>query len=306
MGLIDIRITDITRLGTDAIVNAANTALLPGGGVCGAIFAAAGYDELDEACRKIGHCATGSAVITPGFRLKARHIIHTAGPVWNGGNSNEPALLRSSYRSSLELAAQNGCRSVAFPLISAGIYGYPADLAWETAVSTCASFLEEWEARSPGKTLDIVFAVLTASMQKEGNQAIRKKAPQYATAVRNDWQTSPLPAKTDHFSMTAALTPRQMQILRHGHIPEGMEDKWFRFMEGDTLYAHRSWTGHCIYELTFLPDSQIAVTVNRDPEQYTETSSQADADSLVRLLEQWAKEPRSLYPAPVPKQSSGS
>lgn len=132
---------DITKMRVDAIVNAANTGLLWGGGVCGAIFSAAGGEKLQEACAAIGHCDTGDAVITSGFRLRARHVIHTVGPVWCGGTQNEEALLRSCYTKSLELAKSRGLKSVAFPLISSGIFGYPREQAISVAVSTIENFL---------------------------------------------------------------------------------------------------------------------------------------------------------------------
>jgi O-acetyl-ADP-ribose deacetylase (regulator of RNase III) len=127
---------DITKEGVDAIANAANAGLTRGGGVCGAIFAAAG-PELDGACAELGGCATGDAKATPGFRLPARWIIHAVGPVWHGGDRGEPDLLASAYRRSLEVADEIGARSVAFPAISTGIYGYPLDAATEIAVRTC-------------------------------------------------------------------------------------------------------------------------------------------------------------------------
>ncbi len=131
---------DITRLEVDAIVNAANEQLMRGGGVCGAIFAAAG-PKLDTACAGLGGCPTGDAKITPGFGLPARHVIHAVGPVWYGGTEGEPERLASCYRRALELAAENGCRSVAFPAISTGIFGYPADRAADIAVGTVVTFL---------------------------------------------------------------------------------------------------------------------------------------------------------------------
>ena len=127
---------DITKEDVDAIVNAANSGLTRGGGVCGAIFAAAG-PELDGACAQLGGCDTGKAKATPGFRLPARGIIHAVGPVWHGGDRGEPDLLASAYRRSLEVADEIGARSVAFPAISTGIYGYPLDAATEIAVRTC-------------------------------------------------------------------------------------------------------------------------------------------------------------------------
>ena len=118
------RLVDITALDTDAIVNAANESLAPGGGVCGAIHRAAG-PELARACAAIGHCPTGEARITPGFRLPAGYVIHAVGPVWRGGGEGEAELLASAYRSALRLAEEHGLRSIAFPAISTGIYGYP-------------------------------------------------------------------------------------------------------------------------------------------------------------------------------------
>jgi O-acetyl-ADP-ribose deacetylase (regulator of RNase III) len=127
---------DITREDVDAIVNAANAGLARGGGVCGAIFAAAG-PELDDACARLGGCPTGDAKATPGFRLRARWIIHAVGPVWHGGDAGEPDLLASAYRRSLAVADEVGARSVAFPAISTGIYGYPLGPATEIAVRAC-------------------------------------------------------------------------------------------------------------------------------------------------------------------------
>jgi O-acetyl-ADP-ribose deacetylase (regulator of RNase III) len=126
---------DITAERVDAIVNAANEQLARGGGVCGAIFAAAG-PELDAACRALGGCPTGEAKATSGFALRARWIIHAVGPVWQGGGAGEPQLLASAYRRTLAVADEIGARSVAFPAISTGIYGYPLDAATDVAVAT--------------------------------------------------------------------------------------------------------------------------------------------------------------------------
>ncbi|MGG3563213.1 macro domain-containing protein [Neobacillus rhizosphaerae] len=132
---------DITKMKVDAIVNAANTSLQMGGGVCGAIFREAGARELQEACDQIASCKVGEAVITAGFKLDAKYIIHTPGPIWQGGTNQEAALLKKSYSNSLELAKKYQCESIAFPLISTGIYGYPKEEALQIAISTISSFL---------------------------------------------------------------------------------------------------------------------------------------------------------------------
>lgn len=132
---------DITKIKADAIVNAANTSLLGGGGVDGAIHRAGGRAILEE-CRRIGGCKTGDAVITTGGNLPAKYVIHTVGPVWNGGKRNEEALLTSAYTNSLKLAAENNLQIVAFPNISTGIYHFPKKLAAEIAISTVKNFLK--------------------------------------------------------------------------------------------------------------------------------------------------------------------
>ncbi len=144
--------TDITRLHTDAIVNAANCSLLGGGGVDGAIHHAAG-PQLLAACRALGGCRTGEAKITPGFALPARYIIHTPGPVWHGGKQNEEMLLRSCYTCSLELARRYDIQRIAFPCISTGAYGFPHELAAKTALSTVKQFI----SRNPSAFNTIYF-----------------------------------------------------------------------------------------------------------------------------------------------------
>ena len=164
MSKIRILKTGITSLETDALVNAANEGLWEGGGVCGIIFKAAGSTALQAACNAIGGCKTGFAVITPGFNLKSRYIIHAVGPRWTDGNHNEPALLYSAYKQSLILAVQYKCKSIGFPLISAGIYGYPVDKAWRKAIQACVDFQQE----NADYDLDIQFAVIDDKIQETG------------------------------------------------------------------------------------------------------------------------------------------
>jgi O-acetyl-ADP-ribose deacetylase (regulator of RNase III) len=153
---LEILVADITTLDVDAIVNAANTSLLGGGGVDGAIHRGAG-PQLLEACRKLGGCETGSARITPGFKLKARHVIHAVGPVWHGGGQREEELLASCYRTALELAAAHKLASIAFPAISTGVYRFPADRAARIAVGTVVSELSA-NARSITRVIFCCFS----------------------------------------------------------------------------------------------------------------------------------------------------
>ena len=144
MPQIEIQQADITQLDVDAIVNAANTSLADGAGVCGAIHSAAGPGLLAE-CRTLGGCATGEAKMTAGYDLPARHVIHAVGPVWRGGDAHEAELLASCYRTSIKLAEQHGLESIAFPAISCGIYGYPSDQAASIAIESTLQTLHQCE-----------------------------------------------------------------------------------------------------------------------------------------------------------------
>lgn len=162
---IELSQADITTLAVDAIVNAANETLLGGGGVDGAIHRGAG-PALREECRALGGCSTGQARITGGHRLKARHVIHTVGPIWRGGEAGEPQLLASCYRESLSLARANGLRSIAFPAISCGVYGYPVIEAASVAVGEIERFLRQDE------TLERVLLVCFGAGIHEAYQAV--------------------------------------------------------------------------------------------------------------------------------------
>lgn len=164
---LEVRLADITTLAVDAIVNAANEQLAPGGGVCGAIHRAAG-PELAAECFLLGRCATGDARITAAFRLPAKFVIHAVGPVWEGGQKGEAARLRSAYVRSLELAQQHGAASIAFPAISTGIYGYPVSAAASIAVDAVVGELP----RLPG-IRHVVFACVGAEAERALSDALQ-------------------------------------------------------------------------------------------------------------------------------------
>jgi O-acetyl-ADP-ribose deacetylase (regulator of RNase III) len=166
MGKLDAIQANIVKLDVDAIVNAANTTLLGGGGVDGAIHRAAGPDLLAE-CRTFGGCPTGEARITRGYRLPARHVIHTVGPVYRDGRHGEPQLLASCYRESLKLAAEHAVLTIAFPAISCGVYGYPWDEAVEIAVRECTAALERYS-----RIEQITFACFDEAMLKLYQEAL--------------------------------------------------------------------------------------------------------------------------------------
>ena len=166
-GTLRIRKQSITEMDVDCIVNAANRQLRHGGGVCGAIFAAAGARELQAACDALGHCPTGEAVITPGFKLKAKYIVHAVGPIWQGGNYNEGKLLYNCYQNAMKVAYAKGCRSIAFPLISSGIYGYPVKEAWRVAIRAI---------RESPYDMDVTIAVIDDRVLQLGTSILSQEA----------------------------------------------------------------------------------------------------------------------------------
>ena len=210
MGNISVVRSDITLLETDAIVNAANNHLSAGGGVCGAIFSAAGYSELKAACDEIGFCNTGSAVVTPAFSLNAKYIVHAVGPIWRGGDQDEDKLLYSAYYSSLTVAAEKGCRSIAFPLVSAGIYGYPSEEAWRIALTACRDFTENTD-------MDVRFAVLSDEQFSMGNSLLSELLPRKNSGTQ---------------------TAAEMDRLRIGNTET---DAIFFYRVGDAYGAFSNW-----------------------------------------------------------------
>lgn len=290
---------DITQLPVDVIVNAANERLLGGGGVDGAIHAAAG-PELLVACRALPEvrpgvrCPTGEARITPAFGLPARFVVHTVGPVWRGGTQGEGYLLASCYRESLALARAHGARSVAFPAISTGIYGFPRYLAARIAAYECATALlpvaiPQGAARFEQLSL-VAFSEPDAAQLRDAVSERTRPA-----ARRGDVRTQPLPeahAVLAEESLQRTYTLVQFAWLKKGVVPREMEDKWFAFYEAPWIYLHRSWTGHCIFQARFEEGSAGArlaeVHVNRDPEQYSEPDLASAARYLLGLLDGWS------------------
>ena len=226
---------DITKLSVDAIVNAANTGLQMGGGVCGAIFEAAGARELQAECDRIGGIKTGEAVITGGYHLPAGHVIHTAGPVWQGGGQGEKELLEACYRNSLELAARKGLSSVAFPIISSGIYGYPREQALEVATQTIGAFLAGYDP-----DMDVYLVVFDKS-GFSANPALKADIDRFI-AERSEPARALSCARFDE-----ADDVSDIQLLEEAKPPSSMESKnYLRKLEFDSEEAKERGKRHKI------------------------------------------------------------
>lgn len=231
---LDIVRNDITKMKVDAIVNAANSSLKMGGGVCGAIFQAAGADQLQRACDRIGHCAAGEAVHTEAYALDADYIIHTVGPVWQGGHSNEETLLRNSYRNSLELAESLGCESMAFPLISTGIFGYPKEAALKVATGEIESFLLNHEMdvflvvfdkKSFGISGKLYDSIETYIDENQVD-AIEKRYPRRKRVIREEIISQNM---EQEFKLESALDLSLEDVLKN--VDESFSERLFRYID---------------------------------------------------------------------------
>ena len=277
---IEILLGDITKISSDIIVNAANKYLRKGGGVCGAIHRVAGPD-LERSCTDLGGCETGSAKLTPAFNLPALFVAHAVGPMWNQGESKEEDLLFSCYTTCMDLAIQQNARSISFPAISTGIYNFPLAIATSIALDAVQIFAEH----------DIVVRFICFDQgsydlyHEEYNQRTPKTS-QFANA--SSWNTQPLSEQNSTFESNISYTTEQMKHLRKGLIPEQMEDKWFFYWSHNRLYAHRSWTGYCIFVAHFQPQSNGSVLnkiqVCRDENQYTGSNDKSDQRLLQHLI----------------------
>jgi O-acetyl-ADP-ribose deacetylase len=282
---IELKLGDITHEAVDAIVNAANEGLLGGGGVDGAIHRAAGPELLAE-CRALGGCPTGEARITRGYRLPARHVVHTVGPIYDGGGAGEGVLLSRCYWSSLKLCEEAGARTVAFPAISTGIYGYPPAQAARIALRAVSVHLQR--SRAIDRVVLVCFG--EQALQAYRAAAAEPQPPaEGARATAADWQLSPPSPLRAPLLLSKAFTAAQYARLQRGLIPKEMEDKWFIYLEGSWLHLHRSWTGTWIYGARLAPDEDgqrvIEAWVNRDPAEYRGTDTAHDASLLGRLID---------------------
>jgi O-acetyl-ADP-ribose deacetylase (regulator of RNase III) len=283
---------DLTQQDTDAIVNAANASLLGGGGVDGAIHKAGGPAIVEE-CRRIraerypDGLPTGHAVATTGGALRARWVIHTVGPVYEW--SPDPAAeLASCYAASLAAADEIGARSVAFPAISTGVFGYPmyegARVALR-AVRAADTRVQRVRFVLFGDEPHRVFAEALGVLKREEAPPHFVQEP----ATRDSWKIHPLPEARARLSYRRRFDAREHARLALGLTPRQTEDKWFIYLEQDWLYFHRSWTGFCTYAIRLGPMSEgsrvLEAWVTRDPAQYRTADDRRDAEILGYLVE---------------------
>ena len=247
---------DITKLNVDAIVNAANNELRGGGGVDGAIHAAAGAEQLHAFCKTLGGCPTGEAKLTPGFNLPAKYIIHTVGPVWRGGSYHEKTLLTSCYIRSLELAQKQKCKTVAFPLISAGAYGYPYENALQIAYDTCQRFLNETKA-------DMEIYIVLYQRRRNYNANLRRQI-EYSEFPDADAFQSVANYISEHYHFDAEEAEREEAVSVRENLP--------------TPYAEENIACACADYDVFFEDAEPPAPRKRSAKKAKKSLSKADVN----------------------------
>ncbi len=264
--------------------------------MCGAIHGAAG-PELAAVSATLGGCPTGSAKVTPAFDLPARWVAHAVGPIWEDGQSNEPELLAACYAECLRLAQEYGARSISFPAISTGIYGFPLEQATDIVFQVLTSH----------SSLDIQVNLLcfsprdlevyterhrtavhsTESQGTSGHytQWMAAQSPTPSAATADSWTTLPMSSKRTEFSVNKLYSDSEMKAMYRGLIPQEMEDKWFIYWSDDTLFFHRSWSGHCIYQARFEGSMLTTIVACRDHDIFTGGEDESDRRAVLQLIQ---------------------